>query len=152
MPGPLSSTLQHTVDGLPLALELAAAHLAAFGSEDLARGLENRFTLLTKGHRTALRRQQTLRATMDWSHDLLPETERLVLRRLAVFRGNFTMATASTVISDERLTTYGVIWRRCHVFSPAGDDACLCLGKVARARRMANIRSSPCRIPSGFAE
>ncbi len=109
MPGPLSSTLQHTVDGLPLALELAAAHLAAFGIEDLARGLENRFTLLTKGHRTALRRQQTLRATMDWSHDLLPETERLVPRRLAVFRGNFTMATASTVISDERLTTYGVI-------------------------------------------
>jgi predicted ATPase len=46
---------------------------------------------------------------MDWSHDLLPETERLVLRRLAVFRGNFTMAIASTVISDERLTTYGVI-------------------------------------------
>ncbi len=97
------------LDGLPLALELAAAHLAAFGIEDLARGLENRFTLLTKGHRTALRRQQTLRATMDWSHDLLPETERIVLRRLAVFRGNFTMAVAATITSDVRLPAHRVI-------------------------------------------
>ncbi len=79
------------LDGVPLALELAATRLDAFGVRELAAQLDRRFALLTKGRRTALPRQQTLRATMDWSYDLLPLSEQTVLRHLAVFEGNFTM-------------------------------------------------------------
>jgi len=79
---------------MPLALELAAVQVDAFGIRDLARGLTHRFDLLTRGRRTALPRQQTLRATMDWSYDLLPKVEKVVLRRLAAFRGGFTMEAA----------------------------------------------------------
>ena len=72
------------LDGLPLALELAAAQVDTFGVQGLAQGLNDRFALLIKGRRTAAERQQTLHATLDWSHDLLPQIERTVLRRLAV--------------------------------------------------------------------
>jgi predicted ATPase/DNA-binding winged helix-turn-helix (wHTH) protein len=99
----------HRLDGLPLALELAAAQTEAFGIQNLARGLNDRFALLTAGRRTALGRQQTLRATMDWSYDLLAKTERTVLRRLAIFRGDFTMDAATTVCGDEQLSGTGVI-------------------------------------------
>ena len=75
------------LDGMPLALELAAVQVDALGIHGLAQGLPHRFDLLTRGRRTALARQQTLRATMDWSYDFLPEVEKVVLRRLAVFRG-----------------------------------------------------------------
>ena len=75
------------LDGIPLAIELAAARTAALGVEGLAARLDDRFRLLTGGHRTALPRHQTLRATLDWSYELLPEAERVVLRRLAVFAG-----------------------------------------------------------------
>src|SRR6266851_8157891 len=73
------------LDGIPLAIELAAARAAALGVEGLAARLDDRFRLLTGGRRTALPRHQTLRATMDWSHDLLPDAEKVILRRLAVF-------------------------------------------------------------------
>ncbi len=92
------------LDGVPLALELAAARLDAFSLRDLATQLDRRFAVLTRGHRTALPRQQTLRATMDWSHDLLSEPEQTVLRRLAVFQGDFTMTEATAVASDSRIT------------------------------------------------
>jgi predicted ATPase len=97
------------LDGLPLALELAAAQTEFFGIQGLARGLSDRFALLTGGRRTALGRQQTLRATMDWSYDLLPDTERTTLQRLAVFRGDFTMEAASAVCGDENLSGIEVI-------------------------------------------
>jgi predicted ATPase/DNA-binding winged helix-turn-helix (wHTH) protein len=89
------------LDGMPLALELAAVQVDALGIQSVARGLTHRFDLLTLGRRTALARQQTLRATMDWSYDFLPEVEKVVLRRLAVFRGGFTMEAASSVVGDE---------------------------------------------------
>ncbi|MDB5412959.1 MAG: transcriptional regulator [Rubritepida sp.] len=85
------------LDGIPLAIELAAAQLSTFGLEGLAARLDDRFTLLTRGRRTALPRHQTLRATLDWSHDLLPEDERTLLRRLAVFNGGFTPASVHAV-------------------------------------------------------
>ena len=91
------------LDGLPLALELAAVQVDAFGIQGVAQGLSDRFALLTKGRRTALARQQTLRATLDWSYDLLAEIEKIVLRRLAVFRGDFTMDAAAAVAADDRL-------------------------------------------------
>ena len=97
------------LDGLPLALELAAAQVDTFGLQGLAQGLNDRFALLIKGRRTAAGRQQTLHATLDWSHDLLPQIERTVLRRLAVFRGDFTMDAAAAVVSDEQISGFEVI-------------------------------------------
>ena len=79
------------------------------GIQGLAQGLTHRFDLLTRGRRTALPRQQTLRATMDWSYDLLPEVEKVVLRRLAVFRGGFTMEAAGSVVGDEHIRSFEVI-------------------------------------------
>ena len=73
------------LDGIPLAIEFAAAQRATLGIAAVAAGLRDRFALLTGGRRTALPRQRTLRATLDWSYELLPEAERRLLRRLAVF-------------------------------------------------------------------
>jgi predicted ATPase/DNA-binding winged helix-turn-helix (wHTH) protein len=85
------------LDGIPLAIELAAARTNALGVEELAARLDDCFHLLTRGRRTALPRHQTLRATLDWSYELLPEPERMGLRRLAIFAGGFTLEAASTV-------------------------------------------------------
>jgi len=97
------------LDGVPLALELAAARVDAFDVKGLAAQLDDRFAVLTKGRRTALPRHQTLRATMDWSYDLLSEIEQLVFRRLAVFQGDFTMDAAAAVAVDERIEAANVI-------------------------------------------
>jgi predicted ATPase/DNA-binding winged helix-turn-helix (wHTH) protein len=92
------------LDGIPLAIELAAARAATLGIEGLAAGLDNRFRLLARGRRTALPRHQTLRGTLDWSHELLTEPERVVLRRLAIFAGGFGLEAAGTVVADDALT------------------------------------------------
>jgi predicted ATPase len=88
------------LDGIPLAIEFAAARAATFGVQQVAVGLGDRFALLISGRRTALPRHQTLRATLDWSYDLLPETERLLLRRLAIFPAGFTLDAAAAVTAD----------------------------------------------------
>jgi class 3 adenylate cyclase len=85
------------LDGIPLALELAAARLRALPVEEIAARVNDRFRLLASGDRTALPRQKTLRALIDWSHDLLSEPERALLRRLAVFAGGFTLDAAEAV-------------------------------------------------------
>lgn len=85
------------LDGLPLAIELAAARLKAMSVAEIAAHLDDRFTLLTSGRRTALLRHQTLRATIDWSYDLLSEPERWLLRQLAVFSGGWTLAAAEAL-------------------------------------------------------
>ena len=85
------------LDGIPLALELAAGRAAFFGVHELALRLSDCFAVLTRGRRTALPRHQTLRATLDWSYDLLTPAEQAVLRRLAVFRGGFTLEAAVAV-------------------------------------------------------
>ena len=79
------------LDGIPLAIELAAARLTALSVEELARRIDDRFRLLTGGLRTALPRQRTLRALVDWSYDLLGADERIVLNTLAVFAGSFSL-------------------------------------------------------------
>ena len=86
------------LDGVPLALELAAARVDTIGVAQLAALLDDRFAVLTSGRRTALPRQQTLRATIDWSYNLLSETEQLLLRHLAVFPAGFTVDAAAAVI------------------------------------------------------
>ena len=95
-------------DGVPLAIELAAARVDAFGVKDLAARLDDRFTMLTKGRRTALPRHQTLRAAMGWSYELLPETEQIILRRVAVFQGDFTIDAVAAVATDDRIGTADV--------------------------------------------
>jgi predicted ATPase/DNA-binding winged helix-turn-helix (wHTH) protein len=97
------------LDGIPLAIEFAAARAAVLGVRQVAALLDDRFTLLTGGRRTALPRQQTLRATLDWSYDLLPEHERRLLRRLAVFAAGFTIEAAAAVTSDTGNTDLAVI-------------------------------------------
>jgi predicted ATPase/DNA-binding winged helix-turn-helix (wHTH) protein len=94
------ATICRHLDGIPLAIEFAAARAAVISVQGVAAGLHNRFALLTAGRRTALPRHRTLRATFDWSHDLLPETERQLLRRLAVFPGGFTIDAAAAVMRD----------------------------------------------------
>jgi predicted ATPase/DNA-binding winged helix-turn-helix (wHTH) protein len=94
------ATICRRLDGIPLAIELAAARTAALGIDDLADGLNDRFQLLTHGSRTALPRQQTLRATFDWSYALLSYSERLVLRCLAVFAGDFSLRAAIAIVID----------------------------------------------------
>src|SRR6516225_8967338 len=88
------------LDGVPLALELAAARVDVFGVRELAAHLGDRFRVLASGRRTALPRHQTLGATLDWSYQLLSEAERTVLRRLAVFAGDFSLDAAATVAGD----------------------------------------------------
>ena len=97
------------LDGIPLAIELAASRVAALGIEELGAQLNDRFDLLTRGSRTALPRQRTLRATLDWSYDLLTEVERLILRRLAVFAGGFTLKAANTMAASGEITPSSVV-------------------------------------------
>jgi len=87
------------LDGIPLALELAAARITVFSVEQIASRLDDRFRLLTGGSRTALPRQQTLRALIDWSYDMLSEEERALLRRLSVFAGGWTFEAADAICS-----------------------------------------------------
>ncbi|MBW5485438.1 AfsR/SARP family transcriptional regulator, partial [Streptomyces bambusae] len=93
------------LDGLPLAIELAAARLRLLTPRQIADRLDDRFRLLTSGSRTVLPRQQTLRAVVDWSWDLLDEAERTVLRRLSVFAGGCDLAAAEAVCADARPDT-----------------------------------------------
>jgi predicted ATPase/class 3 adenylate cyclase len=88
------------LDGIPLAIELAAARLNMLRVEEIAARLEDSLRLLTGGSRTAPPRQQTVRATIDWSHNLLSEPERVVFRRLSVFAGGWTLGAAEAVCTD----------------------------------------------------
>jgi predicted ATPase/DNA-binding SARP family transcriptional activator len=92
-----------SLDGLALAIELAASRVDMLSLEEINRGMENRLQLLTDGNRVALMRHQTLRACLDWSWDLFSEEERTLFRRLAVFAGPWTREDAEQVCADERL-------------------------------------------------
>ncbi|PWT70948.1 MAG: adenylate/guanylate cyclase domain-containing protein [Proteobacteria bacterium] len=97
------------LDGIPLAIELAAARVRALSVDAIAARLNDRFRLLAGGDRAALPRQQTLRALIDWSYDLLSEQERIVLRRLAVFVGGWTLEAAEAVVADENMAKGNVL-------------------------------------------
>jgi predicted ATPase/DNA-binding winged helix-turn-helix (wHTH) protein len=92
------------LDGMPLAIEFAAARAAVLGVDEVARRLDNRFRLLSGGKRTALARHQTLRATLDWSYELLEEVDRQAMCRLAIFVSGFTFGAACSVLSDQAHT------------------------------------------------
>jgi predicted ATPase/DNA-binding winged helix-turn-helix (wHTH) protein len=106
---PLAIDVCRQLDGLPLAIELAAARVPLLGLRTLHSRLRERFLLLTGGTRTALRRHQTLRATMDWSHGLLDEGQRAVFRKLGVFSGGFTIELAQAVCADEERDAWAVL-------------------------------------------
>jgi predicted ATPase len=97
------------LDGLPLALELAAARAATLPLAELAARLDHRFRLLTGGARTAEARQKTLRATVDWSHQLLTGPEKVLFRRLSVFSGGWTIAAAEAVTANQALPSDDVL-------------------------------------------
>lgn len=97
------------LEGIPLAIELVATRIDLFGLEGLLANLDDRFLLVARGRRTALPRHQTMRATLDWSHDLLPPTERKVFRRLSVFRGVFTIDQALKVAADDELPELDIL-------------------------------------------
>lgn len=97
------------LDGIPLALELAAGRVHSLSIEEINVRLKDRFRLLTGGSRAALPHQQTLRATLDWSYELLAGHERAVLNRLAVFAGGFSLAGASFVAADDTTDEIAVI-------------------------------------------
>jgi predicted ATPase/class 3 adenylate cyclase/DNA-binding CsgD family transcriptional regulator len=97
------------LDGLPLAIELAAARVRALSLAEILDSLHDRFRLLTGGSRTAVRRQQTLRASVDWSHTLLTEPERILFRRLAAFLGGFDLAAARAVAGGGDVEHYQVL-------------------------------------------
>ena len=97
------------LDGVPLAIELAAARVRALSLVEILDSLHDRFRLLTGGSRTAVRRQQTLRASVDWSHALLTEPERVLFRRLAAFLGGFDLDAAQTVAGAGEVERYQVL-------------------------------------------
>jgi predicted ATPase/class 3 adenylate cyclase/DNA-binding XRE family transcriptional regulator len=105
---PLVVSVCRRLDGMPLAIELAAARLRSMSLAELAGRLDQRFRLLTGGSRTALARQQTLQATVDWSYSLLTPPEQLLLGRLSVFAGSFDLAAAEAVGGFGTIDTLGV--------------------------------------------
>jgi predicted ATPase/DNA-binding winged helix-turn-helix (wHTH) protein len=106
---PLEVRICRQLDGIPLAIELAAACVPTVGLRGVADRLDDRFQLLTLGARTALPRQQTLRATLDWSYSLLPEIQRTVLDRLSLFAGPFSMEAAQAVASSDEISASSIV-------------------------------------------
>lgn len=105
----LKARICRQLDGIPLAIELAAARVRVFGLAGVADRIEDRFNLLTGGARTALPRQKTLRATLDWSYGLLSAQEREVLGRLGVFVGSFSVESASAVAASADIPSASVV-------------------------------------------
>jgi predicted ATPase/DNA-binding SARP family transcriptional activator len=105
---PAALRIVRRLDGLPLAIELAAARVRALSVEQVAARLDNRFRLLTRGNAPAPRRHQTLGAAIDWSYDLLTEAERTVFLRLAVFAAGWTLDAAEAVCADEAPSSTGI--------------------------------------------
>jgi predicted ATPase/DNA-binding SARP family transcriptional activator len=108
---PVVAEICRRLDGIPLAIELAAARVKVLAVEQLRDRLNDRFSLLTSGARTMVPRHRTLRATVDWSHDLLSEPARVLFRRLSVFRGGFTLDGAVAVGGEEGTDSLEVLDR-----------------------------------------
>ena len=106
---PFIAQICHRLDGIPLAIELAAARVKMMSVEQISKRLDDRFRLLTGGARTSLPRQQTLRALIDWSYDILTDNERLLLCRLSVFAGGWTLEAAEDVCAGDGIESYEVL-------------------------------------------
>ncbi|MFZ1461879.1 MAG: tetratricopeptide repeat protein [Ignavibacteria bacterium] len=106
---PALANICYQLDGIPLAIELAAARINVLSLDGINERLRDRFKLLTGGKRTALPRQQTLRALIDWSYDLLSEKEKILWQRLTIFSGGWTFEASEKVCSDEILEEYEIL-------------------------------------------
>jgi predicted ATPase/DNA-binding SARP family transcriptional activator len=137
--GPVVADICRRLDGLPLAIELAAARARALPVQEIAGRLVDRFRLLTTGARTAVRRQQTLRAAIDWSYNLLTEPERLLLARLSVFAASSSLEAAEAVCSDQQVPAEQVL----DLVSRLADRSLLQPepGPTARFRLLETIRA-----------
>ena len=149
------------LDGIPLAIEFAAARAAFVGTEQVAAGLRDRFALLTSGRRTAIPRHRTLRAALDWSYQLLSKEEQRLLRHLAVFPAGFTFEAAQAVggigragqsiVEDLSSLVSKSLCERvnsdiANAMASVGDDTRLCVGRSSP--RMASIRAPRGAMPS----
>ena len=106
---PIVADICSKLDGIALAIELAAARIDTFGVREVAAHLDDRFELLTRGRRTALPRHRTLRATLDWSYQLLPVPERVVLRRMAILAGRFSEQAASSIAASAEIAASEIV-------------------------------------------
>ena len=106
---PFIAQICYRLDGIPLAIELAAARVKMLNVEQISNRLDDRFRLLTGGARTALPRQQTLRALIDWSYDILSANERLLLCRLSVFSGGWSIEAAEEICAGDGIDSYDVL-------------------------------------------
>ena len=104
-----AAEIARRLDGIPLAIELAAARVGSLGVHDLAKRLDDRFRILTGGSRDVLPRQQTLRALIDWSYNLLRKREKMLLQRVSVFLDGFSMDAAVAVCCDETLDEHALL-------------------------------------------
>ena len=127
----------HQLDGLPLAVELAAARLRSLTLATLAERLHDRFRLLTGGARTALPRQQTLRAVVDWSYDLLFEDERRLFARLSVFSGGCDLEAVEAVCGDDEVPTDEIL----DVLSRLVDKSLVSAPEAGRQSRFAQLQT-----------
>ncbi len=106
---PAIAAICHHLDGIPLAIELAAARVRSLSVDRILDGLQDRFRLLTGGSRAGLPRHQTLRSSVEWSHQLLADDERVLLRRLSGFSGGFTLDAAEAIAGFPPLDAYGIL-------------------------------------------
>jgi predicted ATPase/class 3 adenylate cyclase len=125
------------LDGIPLAIELAAARVRSLSLQDIAARLNDRFSLLMGGSRTALPRHQTLRALIDWSYDLLSEKERVLFRRLAVFTGGWTLEAMESVCADKEIAESGVLDL---LFELVDKSLVMVVGEGGRYRLLETVR------------
>lgn len=153
---PVVLALCRELDGMPLAIELAAARVDTLGLQGLSSNLRERLHLLSSGRRTVQPRQRTLRSLLDWSYTLLPEQSQSVLRRLAVFQGSFSLDEAARVVADESLNAANA---KAEVVSLAersllsldadGDAMRYRMLEVTRAYASELLNASPERAPLG---
>jgi predicted ATPase/DNA-binding XRE family transcriptional regulator len=134
------SQICRQLDGIPLALELAAARVRLLTVEQIAARLDDRFRLLTGGSRTALPRHQTLTALIDWSYDLLAASERVLLQRLSVFAGGWTLEAAEAVASGPDLETGAVLDLLAQLTNKSLVSTGRAQGAEARFRLLETIR------------
>ncbi|HEX8054603.1 MAG TPA: LuxR C-terminal-related transcriptional regulator [Thermoleophilaceae bacterium] len=136
---PVLAKICSELDGIPLAIELAAARVRLLSVEQIATGLSDRFRILTGGTRTALPRHRTLRASVDWSHALLSDEDRTLLRRLGVFVGGFTLEAAEQVCAVDERERCAII----DVLASLVDKSLVVVeerGRVARYRLLETVR------------
>ena len=107
--GPSVAQICRALDGIPLAIELAAARIRMMTPQQIAAGLDDRFRLLTQGSRSVLPRHRTLEGSIDWSHELLAEGERILLRRLAIFSAGWTLDAAEEVCAGGTIESYAIL-------------------------------------------